>query len=56
MNKLTEAGDLNNPLDIEGIEILDNYDRAYCLDKSFFDEYATIPYRVFRVDNDQEVL
>ena len=51
------AGDLNNPLDIEGIEILDNYDRAYCLDESFFDDdYAKIPYRVFRVDNDQEVL
>ena len=51
------AGDLNNPLDIEEIEVLDNYDRAYCLDKSYFDdEYQKIPYRVFRVDNDEEVI
>jgi hypothetical protein len=51
------AGDLNNPLPIDDIEVLDNYDKAYCLDKSFFDdEYAKIPYRVFRFDNDQEVI
>jgi len=51
------AGDLNTPLNIDDIEILDNYDRAYCLDKSYFDdEYQKIPYRVFRVDNDEEVI
>ena len=51
------AGDLNTPLNIDDIEILDNYDRAYCLDKSYFDdEYQKIPYRVFRVDNDKEVI
>jgi hypothetical protein len=49
------AGDLNNPLEIEGIEVLDINDRAYCLDKSYFDD-GTAPYRVFRVDNDEEVL
>ena len=52
------AGDLNTPVDIVGLEIESNRgQKAYCLDKSFFDdEYAKIPYRVFRVDNDQEVL
>lgn len=51
------AGDLNTPLNIDDIEVMDNYDRAYCLDKSYFDdEYAKIPYRVFRVDTDEEVI
>jgi hypothetical protein len=49
------AGDLNNPLEINDIEVLDNFDRAYCLDKSYFDDEKA-PYRVFRVDNDQEVI
>ena len=30
--------------------------KAYCLPKDYFDEYAVIPYRVFRVDSDEEVL
>ena len=52
------AGDLNNPLDIEEIEVLDNYDRAYCLGPEYFgeSEYDKLPYRVFRVDSDEEVL
>jgi len=52
------AGDLNTPVDIVGLEIESNRgQKAYCLDKSFFDDdCAKIPYRVFRVDNDQEVL
>ena len=58
------AGDLNNPV-IENDDIADamsfkkiySIGKAYCLDKSFFDdEYAKIPYRVFRVDNDEEVI
>ena len=49
------AGDLNNPLEIDGIEVLDTYDRALCLDSSFFDD-GKAPYRVFRVEDDQEVL
>ena len=30
--------------------------KAYCLPKEYFDEYSKIPYRVFRVDNDEEVI
>ena len=52
------AGDLNNPLEIEEIEVLDTYDRAYCLGPDYFgdSEYDRMPYRVFRVDNDMEVI
>jgi hypothetical protein len=51
------AGDLNNPMTSYDGPISTNFDKAYCLDKSFFDEeYSKIPYRVFRVDNDEEVI
>jgi len=58
------AGDLNHPVPPEfwndKIEYPGQWTdliKAYCLDKSFFDDdCAKIPYRVFRVDNDQEVV
>lgn len=55
------AGDLNNPLDPNEHEIMEGYHRALCLGPEWFDkpgdEYArVIQYRVFRVDNDQEVI
>lgn len=47
------AGDLNNPLPADD----DTHPavKAYCLDKSYF-EGEKAPYRVYRVDNDQEVV
>jgi len=52
------AGDLNNPLEIEEINEMDENDKTYCLGPEYFgeSEYDKIPYRVFRVDNDEEVL
>jgi hypothetical protein len=54
------AGDLNNPIDLTIEGSINEYTsevKAYCLDKSFFDEeYSKIPYRVFRVEDDQEVI
>ena len=47
------AGDLNNPIDKD--PDYPDADKALCLDKSFFDDEKA-PYRVFRVDNDEEVL
>lgn len=51
------AGDLDAPLNIDEIEVLDMHDRAYCFGPEYFDaKYHKIPYRVFRVDNDEEVI
>jgi hypothetical protein len=50
------AGDLNNPIDISDMEVSPYKSKTYCLDSSFFDEYNPIPYKVYRVDNDQEVV
>jgi len=59
------AGDLDNPITLDEIERKapnfynvfspDNHVKAYCLPREFFDnEYAKIPYRYYRVDNDKE--
>jgi len=55
------AGDLNSPITPAEYEKGDHnvfmYGnvKAYCLPKDFFDpEYAKIPYRYYRVDNDKE--
>jgi hypothetical protein len=55
------AGDLNNPLNTDEHEVLDIGDRALCLGPEWFDtdndQYShKIPYRVFRVDTDEEVV
>lgn len=55
------AGDLDASFDPDEHEITEGYHRALCLGSEWFDkedsEYARkIPYRVFRVDNDQEVI
>lgn len=55
------AGDLDSPIDPDEHEITEGYYRALCLGPEWFDqedhEYSRkIPYRVFRVDNDQEVI
>ena len=60
------AGDLNNPVDMDGgggplepspYQLFSNQcgDKSYCLDSSFFDD-GKAPYRVFRVEDDQEVI
>ena len=59
------AGDLNNPVSIDDIDSKmpnfynvfspDNHVKAYCLDKSYFED-EKVPYKVYRVDNDQEVV
>lgn len=51
------AGDLNAPLkaDHRCKDITNTGAKTYCLPSEFFDdEYAKIPYRYYRVDNDQE--
>jgi hypothetical protein len=55
------AGDLDSPMTSYDGPISTNYDKALCLAPDWFDkeesEYSRkIPYRVFRVDNDQEVI
>lgn len=55
------AGDLDSSFDPDDHEITEGYHRALCLGPEWFDkeesEYSKkIPYRVFRVDNDQEVI
>ena len=50
------AGDLNNPLEIDEFNDMDNYDRAYCLGPDYFNEESQIPYRVFNVSDDKEVI
>lgn len=55
------AGDLNAPMTSYDGPISTNYDKTLCLGQEWFDqedsEYSQkIPYRVFRVDNDQEVI
>ena len=55
------AGDLNAPVDIPEFTEMDNGDRALCLGPEWFDQdndqYSRkIPYRVFRVSDDSEVL
>jgi len=60
------AGDLDSPITLDDIECKtpnfynvfspDGHKKAYCLPKEYFDEYAEIPYRVFRVEDDQEVI
>ena len=60
------AGDLNSPVDMDGAggrsepspyQLFSNQcgDKSYCLDSSFFDD-GKAPYRVFRVEDDQEVI
>jgi hypothetical protein len=49
------AGDLDSPINPDDYEVLNLWDKAYCLDKSYF-EGEKVPYRVYRVDNDQEVV
>jgi hypothetical protein len=56
------AGDLNTPAKIDK-RFTDRSDpgftngvQTYCLPVEFFDEYAKIPYRYYRVDNDKEVI
>jgi len=41
------AGDLDNPSD--------DGEKTYCLDKSWFDD-EKVPYRVYRVDTDEEII
>jgi hypothetical protein len=55
------AGNLDSSFDPDDHEITEGYHRALCLGPEWFDkeesEYSKkIPYRVFRVDNDQEVI
>ena len=61
------AGDLDHPVDIEGYNktphdtFMYGTVKAYCLGSKWFDkdndQYSRkIPYRVYRVDNDQEVV
>jgi len=57
------AGDLNSPISLSEYEKGDHNAfmygtvKAYCLPKDFFDEeYAKIPYRYYRVDNDKEMI
>jgi hypothetical protein len=52
------AGDLNNPVDTTGYDYTESvltFSKTYCLDASYFDE-GKAPYKVYRVDNDQEVV
>jgi hypothetical protein len=49
------AGDLDSPIDSEDYEVMTLWDKAYCLPKEYF-ENETAPYRVYRVDNDEEVI
>ncbi len=56
------AGDLSHSITKEEYDAGDHNAfmygtvKAYCLPKEYFDEYSPLPYRVFRVDNDQEVI
>jgi len=50
------AGDLDSPMTSYIGAISTNFDKALCLGTEWFDQDNPIPYRVFRVDNDQEVL
>jgi hypothetical protein len=55
------AGDLDSSFDPDEHKITEGHHRALCLGPEWFDkeesEYSKkIPYRVFRVDNDQEVV
>ena len=56
------AGDLESPITKEEYDAGDHNTfmygtvKAYCLPKEYFDEYSEIPYKVFRVDNDEEVI
>ena len=49
------AGDLDAPINPDGHEVVSLWDKAYCLPKEYF-ENENAPYRVFRVDNDGEVI
>lgn len=48
------AGDLNSPY-TEWPD-MDQCDKALCLGPEWFNEESPMPYRVFRIDNDQEVI
>ena len=55
------AGDLNNSFDPDEHEITEGYHRSLCLGHEWFDQdndqYSRkIPYRVFRISDDSEVL
>lgn len=54
------AGDLDNPVylsEIEREKNIRNLGKTYCLPKDFFDcHYAKIPYRYYRVSDDNEVI
>lgn len=55
------AGDLDNPIEIPDFQEMDRGDRALCLGHDWFDQDADqysrkIPYRVFRVSDNTEVL
>lgn len=53
------AGDLDAPIKADNRlkDISNTGAKTYCLPREFFDdEYAKIPYRYYRVDNDQEVI
>lgn len=49
------AGNLDSPMTSYDGPVSSNYDRALCLGHDWFDGNKA-PYRVFRVDNDEEVL
>ena len=49
------AGDLDASFDPDEYEITEGYQRALCLGHNWFDDNKA-PYRVFRVDTDEEVL
>lgn len=50
------AGDLDHPMTSYIGAISTNFDKALCLGPDWFNKDNPIPYRVFRVDNDQEVI
>jgi hypothetical protein len=49
------AGDLNNPMTSYDGPVSTNYDNAYCLGKDYFEDEKA-PYRIFRVEDDLEVI
>lgn len=50
------AGDLDASFNPDDHELTEAFNRALCLGSEWFDQDNPIPYRVFRVDNDQEVI